>query len=854
MDTSKRRTRSQVLFGCTLALVIAIALLYLYNMIKWGEEPDLGFYRRTASGIQTVGAVTEVGQKAGVQVGDRILEINGKAFSNNEEFSALRHWELGKKNTYLIEREGRPFEISIPNTPFGFKRVFIRSGLLFLVGLCYVLIGTLVFLMKPHRRTSWVFFLFSIIVGLFLAFFFRSGEMKPFWLGTFHILFNTLIPAAFLHWAMSFPEERTLIKKHPYVQLLPYLGSFCLFLRIRLATPDLMGAPRIWYFILVFYMTSAIIVFLISCIQSWLKSPSEIVKVRSKMVLLGVAISVSVPLSETIINALFNVHIVPNFNYYLPFLLVFPFFIGYSIIKHNLFDIDGAIRRTFGYIFATVAIAGVYTLSVFVPHLIFGSDRYVQSAVFPIIFTLGIIFFFNLARGRLQKFIDRVFYRLEYDYQETVEKISETMRSLLTLDQIGKNMMETVSGVLFVENGSVMLLNPEEGQYENIAGSHSKTKLPAQDPLIRKMAEKKKEVTLYDIEEDPTYENEREACRHTLDQMEAALIIPLIYGGQLIGLMPLGNKKSGKFYRREDINLLRTLATQGTLAIENVRLHQARIEALEHSRKELEHLNRAKSIALDHLSHELRTPLSVIQASIRSIKRKVQMQTAPTEESFETLEKHLKRLNDIQQETDKIIRSYQELEKESVSLSSFAKRALEKAKQQTPHRDLHFQLEGGKDFHVLMVPMILGEILEGLLKNAIENTPDEGMIRIFLEQKDEKALLRVQDFGIGITEENQSDIFGGLFHTQDTELYSSKKPYDFYAGGKGLDLLRIRVYGERFGFDLSVESKRCIYIPTDRDLCPGRISACPHCREPEDCFCSGGSTFSVSFQMTSVKD
>ena len=73
MDTSKRRTRSQVLFGCTLALVIAIALLYLYNMIKWGEEPDLGFYRRTASGIQTVGAVTEVGQKAGVQVGDRII-------------------------------------------------------------------------------------------------------------------------------------------------------------------------------------------------------------------------------------------------------------------------------------------------------------------------------------------------------------------------------------------------------------------------------------------------------------------------------------------------------------------------------------------------------------------------------------------------------------------------------------------------------------------------------------------------------------------------------------------------------------------------------------------------------------
>ena len=236
------------------------------------------------------------------------------------------------------------------------------------------------------------------------------------------------------------------------------------------------------------------------------------------------------------------------------------------------------------------------------------------------------------------------------------------------------------------------------------------------------------------------------------------------------------------------------------------------------------------------------------------MRRKIQMQTAPGEESFETLEKQLKRLTDIQLETEKIIQSYQELEEESVSLSSFAERALEKAEQQTPHRDLHFQLGGEKDIVILMVPMILEEILEGLLKNAIENTPDEGMIRIFFEKKEGKVFLKVQDFGIGITEEDQKNIFDGLFHTGDTDLYASKKPYDFYAGGKGLDLLRMKVYGERFGFDLSVESIRCIYIPTDRDLCPGRISACPHCRRPEDCFSSGGSTFSVSFRMTSIKD
>jgi signal transduction histidine kinase len=184
---------------------------------------------------------------------------------------------------------------------------------------------------------------------------------------------------------------------------------------------------------------------------------------------------------------------------------------------------------------------------------------------------------------------------------------------------------------------------------------------------------------------------------------------------------------------------------------------------------------------------------------------------------------------------------------EPIFLFSFADQALEKARQRASQRDLHFQLEGPKDLRVIMDPGILEEILEGLLKNAIENTPDEGLIHIFLEQKDQRPSLRIRDFGIGITEENQRCIFDGLFHTQETELYSSKKPYDFNAGGKGLDLLRMKIYGQRFGLDFSVESRRCIHLPTDRDICPGRVSACPHCEKLEHCLTSGGSTFSVSF-------
>jgi len=278
---------------------------------------------------------------------------------------------------------------------------------------------------------------------------------------------------------------------------------------------------------------------------------------------------------------------------------------------------------------------------------------------------------------------------------------------------------------------------------------------------------------------------------------------------------------------------------------------KAHIDAVEHSRRELERLNRAKSIAIDHLSHELRTPLAVIKGTLQILRKRLEADRplSGVEKPFERVEKQLNRLMEIQSETDKIIRSYQELEPERIHLHLFATEILDKAKQKAAHRDLQFLLDGQKDLYVKVTPGILEEILEGLLKNAIENTPDEGLIRLIVEQKAQWVQVKVQDSGIGITQDNQQHLFSGLFHTIESELYSSKRPYDFGAGGKGLDLLRIKTYAQHLGYEISVVSERCIYLPTDRDLCPGRISSCPNCKTRKDCLKSGGSTFCLTFTV-----
>jgi hypothetical protein len=62
----------------------------------------------------------------------------------------------------------------------------------------------------------------------------------------------------------------------------------------------------------------------------------------------------------------------------------------------------------------------------------------------------------------------------------------------------------------------------------------------------------------------------------------------------------------------------------------------------------------------------------------------------------------------------------------------------------------------------------------------------------------------------------------------------------------------MKVYGQRFDFDLSMTSTRCVYIPTDQDLCPGDISKCPHVEDAKKCADSGGTTLTVAFQPKKI--
>ncbi len=369
--------------------------------------------------------------------------------------------------------------------------------------------------------------------------------------------------------------------------------------------------------------------------------------------------------------------------------------------------------------------------------------------------------------------------------------------------------------------------------------------------------------------------------------------VPLRSSDRIIGVLCAINKKEGTF-EDKDIELLSLIGGTVALSIENARFS----EELKKSYLEVRSLNRAKDKAINHLSHELKTPVSVLVGSLDILSRK--LQDAPVESWRSTLERarrNLNRIVEIQDQVDDIIQGRrsefkrmltqlmdqcadvletllaeavggdQGVERlrrrideiygkrsstpEPIDLASFVRGRLEELSPRFAHRsvDLMVDLELGPAFS--MPPDALRKTVDGLIRNAVENTPDGGRIELQLRNGTEMQELVVRDHGVGITEDAQRRIFEGFFATQNTLHYSSKRPFDFNAGGKGADLLRMRIFSERYGFRIRLSSTRCPFLSTETDVCPGEIGLCSFCTDQDTCLHSGGTEVSLQFPKRS---
>jgi hypothetical protein len=217
---------------------------------------------------------------------------------------------------------------------------------------------------------------------------------------------------------------------------------------------------------LVFLVEAAILVVVQLYRYRRVSSPLE--RQQTKWVVFGLAVPITVIISEFVLYLIFPVLASPGSLYPLAFNVVgtcwplfFPLSFGFAMLRSRLWDIDVLINRTLVYGALTVSLTLVYVGLVIGLQALLRGIISQDSGVAIVISTLVIAALFQPLRRRIQRLIDRRFYRSKYDAAKTVAAFSATLRQEVDLDQLREHLLAVVQETMQPAHVSLWLRPPE---------------------------------------------------------------------------------------------------------------------------------------------------------------------------------------------------------------------------------------------------------------------------------------------------------------------------------------------------------------------------------------------------------
>lgn len=745
-------------------LILLICLGGLYLIIL---KADLPFKTSSINSKLIVSENLET--QNNIREGDEIVSIDNLHFSKWEEVELyLDGKNIGDAVEIKLSNNGevKSITVSLKNYYNLFDLIIIS-----LVSLVFIIMGVLVRIKASENYSAHIFHWASVGLGMIIVITAGYYNIQPYGYGHFNriiwLFAYSLTPVLFIHFTSSFSKKK--VKGIKYILWCFYVIAVINALILTFLFLDATNAGSLSSLInYVAFFDSFFRLFLITCIVLAIsiciyayQSAREIEeRKRLQWLLLGFFIG---PFSFVIfwVIPIFLIgHTLIPESLILIFLTAIPFTFSIAIIKYHLMDINLIVRRSVVYTIILAAIIITY-VGISSGITLFVSDI---NPAFPSVLTaLAVAALLQPVKNGVQKFVDKKFFRIEYDYREEQRRFLDDTKNIYNIQTLAELIVSRTDKLIPVEKIGFFELSNQTGRVRIIANKGWEL---LKGRSIRFEEENLKTDLSIPVAVDDKVEpglDIESADVKVFKRWGMVLVFPVKSPTGIIhAFLVLGAKKSGARFLKDDIDLLNSVVSASALAIDRIKLQEELI--LEHlEAKRLEDLNELKSFFMHTITHELKTPLTSIKLFTEKLQDKKHLDSDKADFFLKVIDGEsdkLRRLIDNILDYARIEKGMKTYVQKPVNLCQVVKKAVNSIKYQFMISKQTIEVSTASDEIIINADEeAIERAITNLLTNAIKYSSGESKTSVSVEKINGSARIEVKDEGRGISAEDLKQIF-----------------------------------------------------------------------------------------------
>lgn len=497
------------------------------------------------------------------------------------------------------------------------------------------------------------------------------------------------------------------------------------------------------------------------------------------------------------------------------FFIFFIWFTSYAIIRHQLLDIRIVIQRGIIYSVSIAFVVAFYLLLIFLFGFIF-TDQYildVSSAIMTII--IG-IYGVPIIEKYFKRWTDRIFFKDKYDYSTVLYEFSEILNNNINLEVLLEKTFIKLRQVLKVQKIRIVLLEQELvfDEHAQLRPIKEKFSIEAKDIIVNN---DNAVITGSDIqylmskldknnEKDNEYRKILQLAQSYEEKYHFEVFVAMISRKKLIGLILLGPKMSGDVYSGEDVSLLKTFAHQAAVAMEKSQLYEkAKDYSRELEKKVKKRTSRIKGLQEEQqqmmleIAHGLQTPLTIIKGQLNILKDEIK-----DTEKLESFEKSIDRISRFIYAMLRSAKldSRDQSQHIMLDLSALLEEFLESVHIITQEKNIEILHNIKEGIFIMGNKSEIEELLMNMISNSVKYMDERRKKKITIDlnrhkNRFNKAILTIEDTGIGIGKEHLPNLFSKFYRIKD----------DMQTKGTGLGLVICKKIIEKHNGRIRVESQ-----------------------------------------------